>query len=184
MYALPVTYGSNDLRSAPQPRAPQSTVTQLRQSDDPFARPIVLITMATYMASGFTKKLIDSLNELFNIFLAPPAPLELPSAPPVALPSALQLCSPAPSELPHPQPISTPVSARSYTPSPSVETMEEAGYPLRNIKQMGKKQMRKKHGASKKTYTSRLPSADICVGLPTKFGGSYMCFSRDKDLDA
>ena len=74
MYALPVTYGSNDLRSAPQPRAPQSTVAQLRQSDDPFARPIVLITMATYMANAFTKKQIDSLNELFNIFLAPPAP--------------------------------------------------------------------------------------------------------------
>lgn len=47
MYALPVTYGSNDLRSAPQPRAPQSTAAQLGQSDDPFARPIVLITMAT-----------------------------------------------------------------------------------------------------------------------------------------
>lgn len=139
------------------------------------------------MASGFTKKQIDSLNELFGNFLAPPAPPELPSAqpsaPPAALPSALQLCSPAPSELPselpHPHPIPAPVSAQYYTPSPSGETVEEVGYPLRNIKQM-----RKKHGASRKTYTSRLSSADICVGLPTGFGGSYMCFSRDKDLDA
>ena len=74
------------------------------------------ITMATYMANGFTEKQLDRLNELFNSFLPasapPPAPLELPSA--------------LPSDLPHLQsPSAPPAPTRSYPPSPSVETIKE-----------------------------------------------------------
>ena len=48
--------------------------------------------------------------------------------------------------------------------------------PLRNIQQM-----RKKHGALEKTRISRLSFTEICIGWPTKYGGSDMRFSRDED---
>ena len=116
-------------------------------------------------SNGFTKKQLDRLNELFSSFL--PAPL--PAPPPSALPS----------EPPHLQSTSAPpIPTRSYPPSPSVETIEEVEYPLQV------RQMRKKHGVSKKTRTSRSPSAEIYIGWPTKFGGSNMRRSRDEDLDA
>ena len=129
---------------------------------------------------GFSEEQLNRLDKLFDKFLAR---LALPPSAPPPAPPALQ---PAPSELPHIQstsaPNPTPVSARSAPPPPSVETIEEVEYkqiPLRNIQQM-----RKKHRASKKTRTGRMLSAEICIGWPTKIGGSNMLFSRDEDLDA
>ena len=164
-----MTNGSNGTRNSPCPRAPQLRLLNPDHQTDLLLGPIVLISMA--VCHDFTKKQVDSLNELFSIVLAP-APLELSSSP-SAPPSA------PPSELPHPQSVSVPVSARSYPPSPSVKTMKEVKHKqisLRNIQQM-----RKKHGASKKMCTSWLPSAEICIGWPTKYGGSDMRFSRDED---
>ena len=134
--------------------------------------------MAEYMATGFTKWQFESLKALLSNSL-PPAP---PPAPPSAPPSALPLCTPALLEL-TPQPISTPVSAPSYPLSPSVEMIEEVEIkqiykPLRDIRPMSKKL-----GALKMTRTSRLPFDEIRIEWPTIFGGSNLCFSRDKDLD-
>ena len=133
-----MTIGSNGIRFSPCPRASQPWLLNPDHQTDLLLYPIVIISMAVYY--GFTKKQVDSLNELFSIFLTP-APLELSSSP-SAPPSA------SPSELPHPQSVSVPVSTRPYPPSPSVETMKEVKdkqISLRNIQQM-----RKKHGASKK----------------------------------
>ena len=141
------------------------------------------------MAHGFTKRQLESLDEFFNTVVFNPLqnrlilPSALPSAPPTsAPPSALQLCtSAAPSEPPHQQLIPAPVATRSYPPTPSVESIQEVEHkqiPLRNIGPM-----KKKLGASKMP-ASRLPFDEICIGWPTKFGGSNMLFSRDENPDA
>ena len=141
------------------------------------------------MAHGFTKRQLESLDELFNTVVFDPLqnrlilPSALPPAPPPAPPSAppSALCTPAPSELP-PQPIPAPVATRSYPPSPCVEAIQEVEYrqiPLRNIGPM-----KKKLGASKTIPTSRSPFDEIYIEWPTTFGGSNLCFSRDEDLDA
>ena len=54
---------------------------------------------------------------------------------------------------------------------------KQAYTPLRNIGPM-----KKKLGASN-IPVSRLPFDEICIGWPTKFGGSNMLFSRDKNPD-
>ena len=137
--------------------------------------------MASYIATGVTKRQFESLIELLNRSSAvAPAPRSAP-------PSALQLCTPEPSEPPHLQPTSVlcelplqpipaPVSARSYPPSPCIKAIQEVEYkqlPLRNIGPMRKKL------EAPMMHTSRLP-----FGRPTTFGGSNMRFSHDEDLDA
>ena len=140
------------------------------------------------MAHGFTKRQLESLDELFNTVVFDPLqnrlilPSALPPAPPSAPPAALQPCTAAPSEPPHQQLIPAPVATRSYPPTPSVELIEEVEHkqiPLRNIGLM-----KKKLGASKTIPTSRSPFDEIYIEWPTTFGGSKLCFSRDEDLDA
>ena len=158
--------------------------------------------MADYISTGFTDWQLESLKALLSKALlsnrplpALPAaptsdlPADLPSAPTLspptsAPPSVLQLCtSAAPSEPPHqqliPAPVPAPVSAQRCPPPPSVETIEEVEHPLRDIRPMNKKL-----GASKTPRISRLPFDEICIGWPTKFGGSNMLFSRDENPDA
>ena len=150
--------------------------------------------MADYISTGFTDWQFECLTALLSnrpLPAMPAAPLsdlpaDLPSAPTSALSSALQPCTQAPSEPPHlqliPVPVPAPVSAQRYPPSPSVETIQEVEHkqtPLRNIGPM-----EKKLGASKTSRTSRLLFDEICIGWPTKFGGSNMLFSRDENPDA
>ena len=133
------------------------------------------------MANGLTKRRFDSLNALFNIFVAPP------SAPP----SALQLCAPAPSEL-TPQvksePISAPVPAPSYPPSPSVEVIQELEQKRIDLQASARCQAdeeeawRFKKNCQEATYH---PLGSVPDGWPTKkLVGAIYVFYRDGDLDA
>ena len=105
----------------------------------------------------------------------------LPAPPPAPKPCAQT----TPPELP-PQLIPTPVPTRSYPPSPSVETIEEVEQkqvykPLRNVKQM-----RRKHGASRRRRMRRIRNTEFfenCIAWPPKCGGTYIRFSRDEEPD-
>ena len=155
----------------------------------------ILLSEDDYMGTGFTKKQYHSIQELFDSFcrqqqrspVPPSPPPSAPQAQPIASPPAHKPCTQAPPELP-PQPptrVPAPVPTRSYPPSPSVETVQEVELkqvykiPLRDIRQM-----RMKHGASKKTSRSQLLFFEKCVAWPAKLGGIDMRFSRDENLDA
>ena len=125
------------------------------------------------MATGFTKWQFETLKALLSNRSLPALPAALPSEPHYILPT-----SAPPSELPLQQ-IPAPLFARSYPPTLSVEAIEEMEHPLRNIGPM-----RKRLGASKMVPTSRLPFDEICIGWPTKLGGSNMLFSHDENPDA
>ena len=131
------------------------------------------------LLKGYQKQLpLSSLQALAQA----PLVAQKPSAPPPpASPPAPKLyAQTTPPELP-PQLI----PARSYPPPPSVETIEEVELkqvykPLRNLKQM-----RQKHGASKRMR--RIRNAEFLgnrVAWPPKYGGIYMRFSRDEEPDA
>lgn len=143
------------------------------------------------MATGFTKWQFEILKALLlncsPLALLVVLLLALLPTPLSALLAALQLYTVALLELLYqqliPAPIFASVLAQRCPLSLSIKIIEEV-----ELKQIYKplydiQLMRKKLGALKMMRISWLPFDKIRIKQPTKFGGSKLYFSRDKDLN-